>query len=64
MIMFTAETIKELRTTLRLTMRELGETCGVTVGTVSLWESGKRHPRWQAMQKLNELAEKRKRVRR
>lgn len=64
MIMFTPEAIRELRKTLRLTMKELGVRVGVTEATVSRWEAGERHPRFKQIVTLNELADSRKRVRR
>lgn len=62
--MFTPEAIRELRQSLKLTMKELGSKIGVTEATVSRWEAGERHPRFKQIVTLNELADSRKRARR
>ena len=37
-------TIKELRNKFRLTQRELSEIVGVSIQSVSAWESGRKNP--------------------
>jgi transcriptional regulator with XRE-family HTH domain len=56
MRMFTGPEIRELRAALGLTMKQLGARLGVAESTVSLWEASKRHPRFETLVKLNELA--------
>jgi DNA-binding transcriptional regulator YiaG len=50
-----AADIKALRESLSETMKTFGKRFGVSEGTVSYWESGHSHPRWETMGKLNEL---------
>lgn len=38
------EVIKELRMKQGMTQKELGDRCGASVNTVSLWETGKTYP--------------------
>jgi type I restriction enzyme M protein len=44
-----------LRKGLGLTQEELANRIGVTVGTVSLWETGKRRPRKIALKALSKI---------
>ncbi len=55
-MMFTANDIRALRLAMGNTQAEFGEKLGVPVSTVSNWETGRSHPRFAAMAKLNELA--------
>ena len=48
-------TIKETRLALGLTQRALAEKLGVSVTTVSAWETGRRNPSQMARQFLAEL---------
>lgn len=56
-IMFNAQTIRDMRLGLGLTLAEFAGKIGVSESTISLWESGKRFPRYKALVKINELAE-------
>lgn len=55
-VMFTAERIRELRLAMGMTMAGFGDLLGVAESTVSLWESGRRHPKFATQVRLNELA--------
>jgi len=61
--LFTPELIKEIRATLGLTLEQAAARAGVTLFTWHRWESGKRHPRWQHQQTLEEMYESAKRKR-
>ena len=53
---FTPERIRKLRETLKVTQEEFGRRAGVTVGAVSLWESGGRKPSdAEVLQRLLEM---------
>lgn len=56
MFMFSGKQIRELRLSLKLTLREFGERVGASESAVCLWESEKRYPRHRVYEKLNELA--------
>lgn len=53
--MTTAERIKELRTGRHMTMQELGDKCGVSRATVSMWEAGDRTPARDSLQALADV---------
>lgn len=53
-----AVAIKKLRKKLLLTQNEFAELLGVTLVTVSRWESGKFEPTMRVKRKLRELFEK------
>lgn len=57
MLMMTPERIRELRERLGLTPTEFAAKVGVSASTICNWESGSRHPRYDAMLVLNRLAE-------
>lgn len=46
--------IREYRTRLGLTMKELGDKVGVSEGAISLYELGKRKPNYEMLLKLSE----------
>jgi DNA-binding transcriptional regulator YiaG len=54
--MFNAEEIKSIRDKLGQTQAELATKCGVTVTTVSRWETGKSSPDRRAQVILLQLA--------
>lgn len=54
-LMLNGEQIAELRKELGLTQKEFGERVGSSESCVCLWESGKRHPTYGKMLKLNKL---------
>lgn len=58
MVMYNGKQIKEIRKSLGLTPKEFAALLGVSEGAISLWESEKRHPRWETMQRINKLATK------
>jgi transcriptional regulator with XRE-family HTH domain len=58
MNMLTGKTIRALRLKLGMTGIELANKLGVTENAVRRWEMEDRHPRWETMEKLNELADK------
>jgi len=58
MVMFNAKQILELRKAMGLTQPEFAKLIGVTASAVCLWESGKRHPPYKKMLKINEVAKK------
>lgn len=55
-IMLTASDITVIRTSRKMNLREFADFLDVSEATVSRWESGKRHPTWKMMVRLNELA--------
>lgn len=54
--MYTPEKIRELRKSLGLTMLGFAELLGVSESTVSLWEAGSRHPKYDTLVKIDEIA--------
>jgi DNA-binding transcriptional regulator YiaG len=60
MLMLTPEQIREIRKALGLNTTEFGTKLGVTANTVARWELGDRHPRYDTMRRLNELAQEAK----
>lgn len=58
MSMFTGDEIRQLRLALGKTMKEFGALFDVTESTVSVWESGRCHPRFDTLVELNEMATK------
>ena len=44
--------LRELRTARGLTQAQVGESIGMTVSAVSMWELGIAHPRWEVVPKL------------
>lgn len=60
MLMFlTGKDIATIRHGLAMNLREFGELLGVTEAAVCLWESGKRRPRYEMMERLNQVANQR-----
>jgi DNA-binding transcriptional regulator YiaG len=55
--MWTPEKIAGLRKKLGLTLSEFGALVGVCMATVSYWESGQRHPKYETQLKLVALQE-------
>lgn len=56
--MFTAEQIKELRSTLGVSLAKFADMLGVSVAAACRWETGQRHPKFTTQIKLNEIREK------
>jgi DNA-binding transcriptional regulator YiaG len=56
MNMLDAKQIKAIRESLGMTQTQLAATLGVTENAVRRWEYGDRHPRWDTMQRINDLA--------
>lgn len=56
MVMFNADEIRKLRLGLGMSLADFAERLGVTVAAVSRWETGNRHPRYETLEKLNEIA--------
>lgn len=52
------EDIREIRRHLKCTSQELATLLGVSVSTVSRWETGKNHPSKLAQSKLKEILSK------
>jgi len=52
--------VKELRKQLGLTAEELAQKLGVSVGTVSRWETGRNKPSKLARHRLKEVLDKEK----
>lgn len=52
------EQIKALRIKIGLSPTEFAALVKASASAVCLWESGKRHPRWETMRMLNDLAAK------
>lgn len=57
MVMFTADDIRKLRLTLGMTLAEFGALVGKTESAVSSWETGRSHPRFEAIRIINGLAD-------
>jgi len=61
-VFFTHDTIRELRLALGLNLRQFAELFDVTEATASRWEAEdpekRRHPTYQKMVRLNEVARK------
>jgi transcriptional regulator with XRE-family HTH domain len=57
MIMFTPEKIRVLRKALGFNTTQFAAVLGVTANAVDRWEAGERHPRYETMVKMNELAD-------
>jgi DNA-binding transcriptional regulator YiaG len=57
MVMLTDKDIKKLRKALGLTALEFGDLLGVKQITVFQWESGRRHPKFDMLVKLNKIRE-------
>ena len=58
MVMLDHVQIKALRLKMSMSPTEFAAHVGASASAVCLWESGKRHPRWAMLRKLNDLAEK------
>lgn len=58
MLMFSPDDITELRKALGWSVVRLASHLGVHRTTVYHWESGRCHPRWEELEKLNKLAAK------
>lgn len=56
MHMVTPEKIREIREAMGMNPTEFAVKVGVSYGAVISWEAGTRHPRWEKMIRLNELA--------
>lgn len=56
MHMFTPEKIRALRKGMKLNTTQFAAVLGVTTNAVARWEGGDRHPRYEHMVKMNELA--------
>ena len=56
MRMLEANEIRLLREKLGLNQTEFAARLGVSFFSVYRWETGERHPRWDMMRKLNEMA--------
>jgi len=56
MLMLTPDQIKRIRKALGMNSTEFASLLGVTQNTVARWEIGDRHPRWEMMEKINNLA--------
>ena len=59
MVMMTPEKIRRLRAWLDMTTTEFGALVGVSANTISRWEAGDRHPNYERMKDLNDLADER-----
>lgn len=58
-IMFlTGQEITEIRRAAGMNLKQFGDLLGVTEATVSRWESGHRRPKYEMMERLNDLAHK------
>lgn len=55
LMVVTSDQIRELRLSLGETMAAFGERLGVSESTVSLWESGQRHPKFATLMKINQI---------
>lgn len=53
--MTTGQRISELRKSRHMTMQELGDKCGVSRATVSMWEAGKREVSRDNLQALADI---------
>lgn len=49
---FIPERMKQLRERIGYSQRDLAEICGVGVGSISMWESGSRNPKQEALENL------------
>lgn len=58
LMFFTGADIAAIRQKLGLTQKAFGEALGVAEATVSRWEADKRRPRFDDMERLNDLADK------
>ena len=56
MIMYTREMIVALRKKLGLSVIQFAEKLGVDRQSVYDWQNGKCHPRFETLEKMNELA--------
>lgn len=56
MVMLTAQDILRIRMAMCLSPTEFAAQLKVSASAVCLWESGKRHPRWETLRELNKLA--------
>lgn len=56
MNMFTSNEIRDLRKSLKMSAMQFAITLGVTENAVRRWEMGDRHPRYDTLVKMNELA--------
>ena len=52
--MSTGENIKKARINAGLTQKELGERLGITSQSIAQWETGRRGPKYESLQKLSE----------
>lgn len=53
-----ADRLKELRNEKNITQVQLAELLGVSNGTVAMWETGKREPNYEMLNKLSEIFDK------
>lgn len=54
-----AERLKELRIEKNMTQVQLAETLGVSKGTIAMWETGKREPNFETLDRLSDIFDKR-----
>jgi len=63
MVMFlSGKDIATIRESLGMTLKEFGKLLGVAEATVSRWEADKRRPRYEMMERLNDLSHKGRRI--
>ena len=58
MFMFTPEQIAAIRKALGLSVAEFAKMLDVVRNAVYFWESGQRHPRFETLVRLNDLAKR------
>jgi DNA-binding transcriptional regulator YiaG len=58
MTMYTAQEIRALRKRLGLRITAFAYELGVSASTVISWEADRRHPKYEHMRKLNDIAER------
>jgi predicted transcriptional regulator len=56
-MMAASETIKKIRQSLLLTTREFADRVGISAHCVSLYEHGKRNPRYNILRRIKKLAD-------
>ena len=54
-----AERLKQLRKEKGMTQIELAKTIGVSNGTVAMWETGKRRPSFELLERLSDVFDRR-----
>ncbi len=58
MLMFDAQQIKAIREALGMTQTEFAAALGTSFHAVYGWEHDRRHPKYETMRKINDLAKK------